>query len=904
MMELDLAMRELRDNNEGLRKQYRLRTLRRILRILLIGFLMGRHADRKIVELTTRNDHTINSIRNHFEELATVCSQISEISSSNEKQCLAALSSFEKDLKSVIDSKILDEDLILSNEGGSQAFRESISKYVRKLIGNHMEMATKQIQEIENSGTYLVRTNEEKATMNLRSLEETLSYFGSHNLLDERSISSLKDRLQKDLQAILDYNKEFIKQRRRDYSLLFEKENISLDDEQKDAVITDDQYNLVIAGAGAGKTEVLITRIAYLVERRPDSVKPDRILAIAFQDKAKREIEDRLHDRYKIGGVNVRTFHKLGKDIIESAHERKIKHTEIVDENKRSEIVRRLYEQKLKDQPEYYKLFLSCVRTFRESERTEHLDEKEDNLAFKQALRYVSINNKHVRSRAEKEILDFLLTHKLNGMRIQVEYEPDVGEFRPDFLLPKFDLFIEHWALDEKGEVPKNWGIRASEDYKENMRRKKDWFAKNDKLLVETYAFEYDEYNTERFLEILKQRITDKLRTLSLGNVEFSPMSYDEIVEVAWAPYKDPIPEDIVNFIKNAKVYGLTPEKIEERLRNEKWTRKQLTFGKLALEVYTSYEKEIHEQSRIDFEDMINEAVEELRKNENLYTNVYDHILVDEYQDISKQRCKILSELLHRNPGCKLFSVGDDWQSIMGFAGSNLNFFVNFERYFEKPAITKISTNYRSTKSIVDAGAAVIRKNGSCQIAKPTLAYRQESKPIRVLVSTHKKDFETRYYEQTVDDCLDQITDYIKRGYKPRDILVLNRYKSPYVVKVFLERAKRRDLNVAFDSEFARENQIRLMTVHKSKGLEAKVVFVLDVIKGTYGFPCEIEDSSIYGPAREDYPPQDHKEEERRLFYVAVTRAKEDLTIYTWEPSKSEFLEEIKDHVDEIPLYY
>ena len=141
----------------------------------------------------------------------------------------------------------------------------------------------------------------------------------------------------------------------------------------------------------------------------------------------------------------------------------------------------------------------------------------------------------------------------------------------------------------------------------------------------------------------------------------------------------------------------------------------------------------------------------------------------------------------------------------MGFAGSNLNFFVNFERYFEKPAITKISTNYRSTKSIVDAGAAVIRKNGSCQIAKPTLAYRQESKPIRVLVSTHKKDFETRYYEQTVDDCLDQITDYIKRGYKPRDILVLNRYKSPYVVKVFLERAKRRDLNVAFDSEFARE---------------------------------------------------------------------------------------------------
>ena len=118
------------------------------------------------------------------------------------------------------------------------------------------------------------------------------------------------------------------------------------------------------------------------------------------------------------------------------------------------------------------------------------------------------------------------------------------------------------------------------------------------------------------------------------------------------------------------------------------------------------------------------------------------------------------------------------------------------------------------------------------------------------------------------------------------------------------ERARRRDLNLALDSEFARENQIRLMAVHRSKGLEAKVVFVLDVIKGTYGFPCEIEDSSIYGPAREDYPPQNHKKEDGRLFYVAVTRAKEDLTIYTWQPSKSEFLDEIKGYVDEEPLYY
>jgi DNA helicase-4 len=82
------------------------------------------------------------------------------------------------------------------------------------------------------------------------------------------------------------------------------------------------------------------------------------------------------------------------------------------------------------------------------------------------------------------------------------------------------------------------------------------------------------------------------------------------------------------------------------------------------------------------------------------------------------------------------------------------------------------------------------------------------------------------------------------------------------------------------------------------------VVFILNVVKDLYGFPCEIEDSSICEPTRENYPKQDQKQEERRLFYVAMTRAMEDLIIYTWEPSKSEFLEEIKEHIGEEPLYF
>jgi DNA helicase-4 len=128
-------------------------------------------------------------------------------------------------------------------------------------------------------------------------------------------------------------------------------------------------------------------------------------------------------------------------------------------------------------------------------------------------------------------------------------------------------------------------------------------------------------------------------------------------------------------------------------------------------------------------------------------------------------------------------------------------------------------------------------------------------------------------------------------------------YRFLFNIGVFIEKARENGINLAYEKLDAR-NKVRLLTAHRSKGLEAKVVFLLNVTKGTYGFPSEIEDSSIYEPARENYPTQDKKEEERRLFYVAMTRAIEDLYIYTWEPAMSEFLKEISDYTIEEKLHY
>jgi DNA helicase-4 len=292
---------------------------------------------------------------------------------------------------------------------------------------------------------------------------------------------------------------------------------------------------------------------------------------------------------------------------------------------------------------------------------------------------------------------------------------------------------------------------------------------------------------------------------------------------------------------------------------------------------------------------MINLAVQELNNQKNLFKNTFDHILIDEYQDISTQRYNLIKAFMAKNENCKLFCVGDDWQSIMGFTGSNLDFFVNFENYFDHPARTDLTINYRSCKSIVDLGADIIKQNGNAQIHKETIANNSSKRQIKVYSSTLDPRDWMQSYEQTMAHCVDRIAEYLSIGYNPEDILILARIIKPKVIKGNLsEFGKMKKISIS--TELNNPHHIHFMSVHKSKGLQARVVFVLDVVKGLYGFPCEKENPDIYEPAILG-PKRKREEEERRVFYVAVSRAKEDLIMYTKKDEMSDFLKEIKEHL-------
>ncbi|MBT4824275.1 UvrD-helicase domain-containing protein [Candidatus Woesearchaeota archaeon] len=740
----------------------------------------------------------------------------------------------------------------------------------------------------------------------------------------------LKSNLKSNLEALREYegkvkiyNQNFVISKKKQYNYLFKKDDLTLDDDQQTAIITDDKHNLVVAGAGSGKTEVLITRIAYLIKRKGDTINPNRILALAFQNKASKEVKERLKKRYGVD-VEIRTFHGLGRKIIDDASKIKgVKAPQLKEDCsedwKYQRYIQTLFNKEISINKKLQNEVINFMKHYGDDERIKEeaeFKEKEEFYNYRRNLTYTALDGTQVRSESEREILNFFLMNKLNGDNIKILYENSAvwmkykneeGEEiipRPDFYFPDFDIYLEHWAVGKNGKVP-SWfsGSNPTEEYANSMNIKKEKYKQNNKQLFETSQADVENNNLQevlakRFMEVIKK--VNPEETFSIA-----PLSYKELVESVWesAKFVKQVPMNISNFITIAKTYRLYPKDIDKRLINKKWSLKQSSFAKIANQIYEIYQKEFEKGNYIDFSDMINVAVDYLKNNPTLYKDKYDHILIDEYQDISTQRYEMIKELMNKNKSCKLFCVGDDWQSIMGFAGSNLDFFINFGNYFKHPARTDLTKNYRSIKSIVDVGACIIKNNKEGQIKKETFSNSDKTKPILVYSSKHQKKFFSQYYEQIAKHCLDMIKEYhTKENYHYSDFMILLRIANKKKLRNFISEYAQK-LGIPISEKAERVNCVRIMSVHKSKGLQAKVVMILNVDKDLYGFPCELENPDIFQPAIKNNDGL-REQEERRLFYVAVTRAKEEVIMYTQKNSESDFITEIKEFVKREELGY
>lgn len=803
---------------------------------------------------------------------------------------------------------------VLKNRKNAIFLNNELNDRILILTKNKNELIKRVIHNLENSNivlknilhfllssdSYLVYSDRIGLLSKLEDYETILFDLKQKKDKFEKYFNDLVETSLNELNAlrnkIENFNKELIERHMKEYDFLFKKSTFDLDREQKTAIIIDDRHNLVVAGAGSGKTEVLITKIAYLVERK---IEPDRILALAFNEKAVSDIKNRLNKRFGIE-VKVKTFHSFGNEVLSKPKLR------FENEIEFGKFINKLY-TKAEEEPSFQDKLRDYMLHFGEEEIKQEceFETKEKWYQYMRGLTYTTLDRTPVKSEAERTIFNFLFTHKINQEDIKFEYEPlslkmlnyrdknnEIKILRPDFLMLDYNIIIEHWAIDERGQVPK-W---FKPGYQENMKLKKEIFKNHKEYsLMETNFGEYKENNfINNFENELIKRIKRKYPDQVL---DFTPIGYSELVEKVWENCIDWMKENpkyIATFIKKAKTNGLNPEKILERLETEKWSPKQKAFAVLALVIYRDYENELKQTNQIDFSDMINHAIDELKTNKSLYEKSFDHILIDEYQDISRQRYRLIKALMAKNCNCKLFCVGDDWQSIMGFTGSNLEYFINFQSYFDHPEITYLSRNYRSIQSIVGAGAELIKNNGG-QLQKQTIANNRHEMKICVYKYPHNA---LTYNQQTLEHFVNKVKEYQMNGYSPQDIMILYRArneKTKGLLDQIIDYAKFNNVSIKKDTQDRSYSPLR--TIHTSKGLEAKIVILLCVDKGLYGFPSEIDDPTIFEPAM-CVKIVDKEAEERRLFYVAITRSKENVIIYTQKDNESKFLDEIQKYIE------
>lgn len=666
-------------------------------------------------------------------------------------------------------------------------------------------------------------------------------------------------------------------------SLLDKVESSPLTNEQARAVVCFDNRVNLIASAGSGKTSVMVARAAYAIHRK--FVAPQRVLLLAFNKDAAAELKERVTVRLAAVGlptndITATTFHSFGLSLIGRATGKKPTLAPWLEFGQDTEtiatIVDELRDSSLQFRFNYDTFRLLYARTTAESDGGEPdaWDAERRETGFKTYSGHI------VRSQGEKVIADYLF---LSGVNFEyerryphVDADANHAGYRPDFYYPEVDAWHEHWALDEHGEPPDAFTGYASE-----MVWKKDTHQRFQTTLIETTWAEIMGVGGVAALD-------QKLRHAGL-KTDWNP---DRAVHDRWA--QPPTHEDMAKlfrtFMSHVKSNSLSPVQVSSKLKgNPAWnTARTKHFLANYWPIHDAWQHKLLAEECVDFEDMLVTAADLL--DAGTAPQDYDLVLVDEFQDASQARARLARGLV-AGPGKYLLTVGDDWQAINRFAGADISMMTQFESWFGTGPTLYLTTTFRCTQEICDVSSAFVAKNPA-QIGKTVRAHRGlGGSPIRVHYAASK---EAPAITDAITACLEQIAERERSKAPPwedrdeclRDVsvFVLGRYG--------FERK-------AMPRSTPGEMAVTFRTVHSAKGLEADYVIVANMTRGRYGFPSEMADDPVLDVAMATPDPFEHAEE-RRLFYVALTRAREQAFLITAPGHESIFITELVDqgHVE------
>lgn len=745
---------------------------------------------------------------------------------------------------------------------------------------------------------YLTRTIRAELSTEIETITSKLNDFIAETQFellstsDRREVTRLKRNVALLDRHLADYNQRFVEHRRATCASFFNSvgpTDASLTDEQERAVVRNGTYNQVVAAAGTGKTLTLTTRIAYLIKIK--GIDPSRILAVTYTSRATEEMETRLSEEFGITDVEIETVHAFGRSIIQDAQDT---HVSSIDDHQKLNIIdQQIRAERTAEQSEFLDHYFEFLVHYDDVYYAEEdFKTKKEYIQARMEQTYTTLRGEDVKSRAEKLIADFLFTHQVEyqyeDMASWAETAPDRGEYSPDFYLPRHNVYIEHWGIDEDGEVAP-WFSWSSEEYRDKIRWARNEFAESEHSLIGTYEFEHE---ADQLKEVLRHRLT----TL---DIDLDRMSFESLVEDAFEYNQREgwIKDQFVSFIENARMFELTPDDITATLSAE--NPRQYHFAQCGIHLLQQYMLYLTRNDVIDYTDMIHDAVALIQEKPAVYRNRYDHILVDEFQDIAQGKLELIQGLTGPD-AAKLFAVGDDWQSIFSFQGAVVEYFTNFAEYFDKPVRTDLTANFRSPSQVVKAGNQLIQANSN-QLEKTVRAtIDHDANPkVHELRGYSSYDYLRRVRQYTVD----RVQEYIAAGADPSEIMILCRFDGavqyldeikqglqsqgiPYVGKSDRYRGSGGDSDTG----------VSVYSVYQAKGGEANHVVLVHAASGPFGFPPEDRDNELLDPVQP--LPLGGIEEERRAFYVAITRTKQTLDLLTRGEHRSEFLDEISDHTE------
>lgn len=709
------------------------------------------------------------------------------------------------------------------------------------------------------------------------------------------------------------FNKEFLQAERKRYQSFFEDvEGRKLDEQQRTAVLTDEDNNLVIAGAGSGKTSTIVGKVRYVIDRY--KVAPQEILLISFTNKS----ADALASRIGVTGLEAKTFHKFGKDIITAVEGKQIS---LFEERQFRPLLKRYFNQLIED-PNYLSMVTDYFVNYLKPERAQsefktHGDYiqylKDQNFRTYKLVevatrKKMTYQMEVVRSIEECKIANHLLFHGVN-YAYEAPYEHDTAtesfrQYKPDFTILHEGkrIYLEHFGIARDGRVPAFFAQegetqeQASARYMDGIRWKRELHRSKHTTLIETYSYEMTEGNLFENLS---------LRLAQVG-VTLRPKSHLEIWQIILKAASDEVDGLITLFGTFITLMKSNNYQIDDvRARNllpqgEFFRRRNDMFIDLVAPLYAQYELYLLNRGEIDFSDMINQATRYV--NEGRFRRSYRYVIIDEFQDISIGRYQLVKAVKEQNPESRLFCVGDDWQSIYRFTGSDISLFKDFEKYFGYTVRSKIETTYRFNNPLLKLSSDFIQRNPN-----------QTRKDLRGTSLTKQTSYKIHYStpgEQ--DDSLAVLTIFrqlmeMDAKIENKEILVLGRYsfdfdrlKSEGYVFTVNKEAQLISYKARTKAGQIRTLNAQFMTVHRSKGLEADVVIVLNCNSGKLGFPSEMSDDPVLNLLLSDADRFDHGEE-RRLFYVAMTRARESVHFVTDPTFKSTFIDELEMKTGQSP---